>query len=453
MQIALIHVPLWSVDTPCYGLCLVQAMLRSLGHETRYFELEIDLYHACGKDDKMFWESQHGHLWDDAYCGAAYVLLIKYQSFIEEYAQRVAEFSPDVIAYSMNQRSLGMVLGLQKIFKCMLPDAISIAGGPYCFDKGCSAELLKTSLIDWVCTCDAERGLAGFLEGSFFSVYNSPPRGWMCVVDGEVKWAPIGESLRSTDMSHWADFWDIDFTKYKEPNNFPISMSRGCINKCAFCSERSYNRNYYIRDPEDVAEEILFHIEHTNVGSPHYILFNDSLVNGDIYRLERLSNKLTEISTPLGYGGMAMVRSEMEPVFLKKLARSGCYKLQYGIESGSNAVLMRMGKKHSSEMAAKVLRATFESGIRADVFLIVGFPGETQHDFLDTLEFIRNNQTYIDNLYVNTCMILPNSELGRNPTAYGLRVSDPHHWQLQDGTNTFEIRLERKAVLLDAFQN
>lgn len=67
--------------------------------------------------------------------------------------------------------------------------------------------------------------------------------------------------------------------------------------------------------------------------------------------------------------------------------RSTCHSLHIVLQSGSNVILKRMNRKYTSQMFAgaveKMKKASKDFTFTTDV--IVGFPGETEEDFADTL--------------------------------------------------------------------
>ena len=72
------------------------------------------------------------------------------------------------------------------------------------------------------------------------------------------------------------------------------------------------------------------------------------------------------------------------------LYESGCRKLVFGFETGSNKLLNLFDKKLDLEHAVNVMRWCKEAGIWADIEVIVGLPYELEEDFQDTVRFYRN---------------------------------------------------------------
>jgi radical SAM superfamily enzyme YgiQ (UPF0313 family) len=71
---------------------------------------------------------------------------------------------------------------------------------------------------------------------------------------------------------------------------------------------------------------------------------------------------------------------------LDALAQSGCQRLLFGIESGDDSVLRRLGKKHTSADAVRVVRDCAERGIVPVPSVIIGLPDATRESDVRTLD-------------------------------------------------------------------
>ena len=69
-----------------------------------------------------------------------------------------------------------------------------------------------------------------------------------------------------------------------------------------------------------------------------------------------------------------------------------CHHFHLSLQSGSNSVLKRMNRKYSKEEYREkvdLIRSYMpDAGITTDI--IVGFPGESDEEFIETLEFVKN---------------------------------------------------------------
>jgi len=70
-----------------------------------------------------------------------------------------------------------------------------------------------------------------------------------------------------------------------------------------------------------------------------------------------------------------------------RMRRSGCVRVFFGIESGTNEVLGLMQKQITVKQARKAVHGAKEAGLRVGAFFILGYPGESDETVLDTVRF------------------------------------------------------------------
>jgi hypothetical protein len=192
-----------------------------------------------------------------------------------------------------------------------------------------------------------------------------------------------------------------------------------------------------------------YHIEHYGVKD---FFFCDLLVNGNIRELDKLCDLIIASGHALVWYGSARARREMTPELLSTMKRAGCTALTYGIESFSPRVMRLMNKDSDVGMIREVLRATHEAGIRTQVNVVVGFPGETESEFRQTTQFIKDNRQVIDAIgSVSTCAIINGADCMEHPERYGVCTRgeiDSSYWRSIDGSNTYVVRKRRAQELL-----
>jgi radical SAM superfamily enzyme YgiQ (UPF0313 family) len=74
---------------------------------------------------------------------------------------------------------------------------------------------------------------------------------------------------------------------------------------------------------------------------------------------------------------------------MKALKKSGCWAMQFGLESGSQRILDILQKGTTVNQNAKAIKQAKKYGIFVDGSFIVGVPGETRGDINMTMDFIR----------------------------------------------------------------
>ena len=130
-----------------------------------------------------------------------------------------------------------------------------------------------------------------------------------------------------------------------------------------------------------------------------------------------------------------------------KLKAAGCNHVTFGIESGSQRVLNLMNKRYLITDANNVLKNMHEAGIMVTCNFMFGFPGETEEDFKQTLNFIELNKNYITYAYPSRtyCTIEQNSYMASNLEEFGIQDKYSHgqYWESKDKKNTFLVRINR----------
>ncbi len=268
--------------------------------------------------------------------------------------------------------------------------------------------------------------------------------------DGTIVDGGVPELVEDLNGIPFADYSGIDFARYGNIYHIATMTSRGCINTCAFCSERPNFYKYRHRTANNIFDEVVKHVELIRDGQP-FINFNDSLINGSPKELERFCDMVIESGLAFNWAGMALIRKEMTEQLLVKMKKAGCYHLAWGLESGCQQVLNLMRKRFFTiDLAKEVIKRTHECGIQQSINLIVGFPGETEEMFQETLQFVRDYNKYFSTVGIIPMLILANSLVHDKPQEFGLdpeTLPEALKWKSSDGSNTYEARLKKVEIL------
>ncbi|MFH1403922.1 MAG: radical SAM protein [Candidatus Altiarchaeota archaeon] len=173
----------------------------------------------------------------------------------------------------------------------------------------------------------------------------------------------------------------------RSPRNLPVMSTRGCPNQCTFC-QRFLGNKFRRRSPGNVVDEIEELAKKYRLDEIHFIDDNFTLIKEYSMDVcdEMLSRRIgVQFKFPNG------VREDrVDAELLDKLRETGCYALDFGIESGSQKVLdlMRKGKK-TGEIREKVL-LTKKKGFHLTASFLFGTPGETISDMEETIRFAKS---------------------------------------------------------------
>lgn len=442
MNIALIQPPGWTVGSPPYNIALLKAILKSISYDVICFDLNTEIYDCVDENFKKDgWSSTSiGNCWLDR----EFVLefIEKYKPLINEFISKVINMNPDVIGFTVINRSAIFTLEIAKMVKEKEPEKIIILGGPHGYGLWGGFSLIKELAVDAVCLGEGELCFASLLDIIRTKKEIKFCKGFVYKEkDNKIIDCGDPEIVKDLDSLPFADYSDFNIERYRR---LPILTSKGCIYKCSFCNEVICLKEFRSRSGSNVYLEIIFQLsKYPHINEFH---FCDSLINGNIKMLNELCDLIIKNNIRITWGGQAAIRKEMTKDFLLKLKRAGCVGLSYGVESGSNKVLRLMNKGHTAELAEEVLHNTHEAGIETNFNIIIGFPYETEVEFQETLNFLKRNSKYAGQIWLNVLNIATGSDLDIDRNKWGISEHTVGEWESIDGKNNYEERLRQLEI-------
>ena len=167
--------------------------------------------------------------------------------------------------------------------------------------------------------------------------------------------------------------------------------SRGCPYPCIYCQKSMYGRQYRMKSPEKLFEEVVYGIEKFHARSAYFIDLEFTLKRDFVVEL---CNKL--IKRNISFHWTCQTRADTVDIdLLKLIKRAGCRLIHFGVETGSERIMETINKKiRLSQIANGILMAK-KAGIDQACFFMFGFPTETEEDKLKTIAFAKTlNPTY-----------------------------------------------------------
>ena len=164
-----------------------------------------------------------------------------------------------------------------------------------------------------------------------------------------------------------------------------LITSRGCPFRCAFCVVHgSHGPRYNV--PERVVDELeMLEKEH----GAAYVYIMDPLFMGHRARLVAICDEIRRRGLTIRWGCDTSV-NVIDPEIVRTIAAAGCYDLSLGIESGVQRLLDRVNKKiRLPKVVEAVHTIKAHSDIQLEGLFILGLPGETEADSLETIRFAK----------------------------------------------------------------
>ncbi|MEJ8776565.1 tRNA (N(6)-L-threonylcarbamoyladenosine(37)-C(2))-methylthiotransferase MtaB [Pseudogracilibacillus sp. ICA-222130] len=191
-------------------------------------------------------------------------------------------------------------------------------------------------------------------------------------------------------------FEEMDVPVFSDRTRASLKIQEGCNNFCTFCIIPWSRGLLRSRDPENVLEQAQKLVD---AGYKEIVLTGIHTAGyGEDMQDYNFAKLLRELETKVD--GLKRIRissieaSQITDEVIQVLDESEkiVRHLHIPLQSGSNTVLARMRRKYSAdyykEKIDKIKQALPGLAITSDI--IVGFPGETEDEFLETYKFIQD---------------------------------------------------------------
>ncbi len=197
----------------------------------------------------------------------------------------------------------------------------------------------------------------------------------------------------------------------------PYALSTGCYwNRCLFCPDSSKKLTVY---GHEAFEGFISTIPSIVIEKNPIIHFVDSAMPGRA--LESVLPLLRQYR--LDFYTFARPESWISCI-VDRLSESGCLMLQLGAESGSRSLLDRFEKGIDPDTTLEVLKNCARAGIRSYVYMLLGLPGETDHDVEASVRFLEKAGDSIDFINFSIFNLPVNCELTERASEFGIDLLD-----------------------------
>jgi radical SAM superfamily enzyme YgiQ (UPF0313 family) len=232
---------------------------------------------------------------------------------------------------------------------------------------------------------------------------------------------------------------------YHKGRSLTMISSRGCPFNCVFCSTRLHWQKFRAFSAERVIEEIELLIRKYNVEIIH--IFDDLFI-ADKKRLSKIHKFIVEREINKKVKFMCLVRSDMvDDVTMKMLKEMNVVITGIGMESGSPDMLEYLKRRTTTiEDNRRAIELANRYNIPTMGSFMLGSPGETEDELLETLKFIRSYRysPFLTPLsYISTAF--PGTEFWNYAKEKGVDVEDFDHIVMDIPNNPEPLK---KAPLL-----
>jgi len=339
-----------------------------------------------------------------------------YEKGYQIYADKIKKFLPDFVGITFVTPLIREADKVVKITKKIDSKIIVIGGGPH---MSSFPELtLKETYFDIGVYGEGDFTIVDIVEQEDLSKI----KGIVYRKNKKIILNKSKEFIKNLDELPFPAYTLYEIRKYKIPSAIarknPVAWmetSRGCIFGCIYCNKSCFGKTFRIKSPERVVEEFKRIKE---LGFKEIHLTDDGFTT-DIERAKKICKLLIENKINIGWSTITGIRVDRVDLELLKLMKSaGCYRIYYGIESGSQKILNRIKKGIRIEQVIKAVKWAKVAGLEVAGYFMIGLPGETKETMQETINFAKYLK--LDLAKISITIPLPATEMFNELNKAGL---------------------------------
>jgi anaerobic magnesium-protoporphyrin IX monomethyl ester cyclase len=302
---------------------------------------------------------------------------------------------PDIIGVSSIVTNVRSAFSIVEQAKRVLPESFMVMGGPY-------PSMMGTRLLTRHREVDAV--VAGEGEYTFLELVKSLQNGKsLDAVDGlvfrkedKIRSNPPPKPIVPLDQIPFPAREELKMHLYGD-NAGVIFTSRGCPQQCIFCSRPVFGRRWRGHSADYVLKEIEHLMKEYGV-STLSVLDDNFTVDSD--RAERILDGIIAKKWKLDiYFWNGMRADHVTKTLVTKLKKAGCTAINFGVESVDPEVISFIRKGVSLKQIEHAIGLTRQAGIRANVFLMIGNPGDNIKSADKLIDFVE--KAHVDGVHLS----------------------------------------------------
>ncbi len=307
-----------------------------------------------------------------------YDAMSKYHTF-DEIRTNIRNYSPDAVGTAAYTSSIYDAVSVLKIAKEINRETITFLGGIH--PTFCWEEILKKDgdIVDYITRGEAEITTTELFD-RIFDEQNPDIPGVAYARDGKIictKERPLVSDLDTLptawDLIEWKDY---SFKTKKNSTLAVVSSSRGCTQRCTFCSQRLFWRQKWrARSPENFVDELEYL---SSTYAVDVAMIADETPTFDRQRWEKILDLLIERKLNVEL----LMETRVDDILrdkdiMDKYVKAGILHIYVGAESASQDTLDRYQKNLKIEESKQAIDLINNAGIISETSFVLGMPDET----------------------------------------------------------------------------
>ncbi|GIT92434.1 anaerobic magnesium-protoporphyrin IX monomethyl ester [oxidative] cyclase [Jannaschia pagri] len=307
----------------------------------------------------------------------------------EDLAQRMAEIAPDVVGVTAITPSIYRAEDVLQVAQRVVPNAVRVLGGVHATFMY-KQVLSEAPWVDVIVRGEGEEICTALMLAIRDGRWPQDRR----KIHGLAFWD--GDQIVATqaastvkDLSKIKPDWSVlDWAKYIYiPLGTRVAipnLARGCPFTCSFCSQWKFWRDYRVRDPKDVVDEIealvndhgvgffILADEEPTINKKKFVAFCQELIDRDLPRRVKwgINTRVTDIYR--------------DRDLLSFYRKAGLVHVSLGTEAAAQMKLDQFNKETKVEENKEAIRLLRDADILVEAQFIVGLDNETPETLEET---------------------------------------------------------------------
>ncbi len=324
-----------------------------------------------------------------------------------EVKDKILSFKPDWVGYTSYTANISAIKIISEKVRSVNPNIRQIVGGVHAtLDKN----ILNTlTAVDYSIQREGEEATLALVENKDpTKIPGVVSRGRNGLINNGI--APIIKDIDNLPFPEKDKLWAIPDSEKKNVDVSYICTIRGCPYKCTYCASPFHwdRKTTRLRTPESVIDEMR-HLKENYWQATKYdysasaniskkdslkiedntlVYFVDDVFTVNKKRVKKLLRMM--IDQKLGMRWKCEARADhLDDEICELMAEAGCERVKIGFESGSDKILSQVKKLETRDEMLDGAKMLKKAGVPFSAYFMTGFPGETDDDVKQTIDFAK----------------------------------------------------------------
>lgn len=298
----------------------------------------------------------------------------------------IREFKPDFVGITSTTPLIKKVYKIASRIKAIEKNIMVIAGGPHC--SALPHDVLRESEIDCVVIGEGDFVMKMIVDGCISeTIPNIVFKNNGLISESKMSHQSINDldslPYPAYELVNVKDYHQPMISSRKRPLGY-METSRGCFARCIYCNKNIHGFKVRFKSPARVVDEM----ERMLTLGFKEIHIIDDIFTANKKRAFAICEEILKRNLKFPWyprGGLRPDTVNLE--LLRIMKRAGCYRIPFGIESGSQRIIDRIHKRMKLEQAEEAVRLSKMAGMEIECYFMIGLPTETEEDIKSSIDF------------------------------------------------------------------